>query len=144
MAIVVATHEATAARSSQPADGAVELPPTLFGMSVTVSSPFGPRTRHVRPLSMTAVATESVYRASSGFPLRYATAFWSAVLIASAHFAPHWSAFSDSYLDLSLDPFSWLAAGVEVAAALALGFVGLQHLRADQTLREPGGSASVG
>ena len=58
---------------------------------------------------------------------------WSAALIASAHFAPHWSAFSDSYWDLSADWFSWLVAGAEVAAALALGVAGLWALRARRT-----------
>ena len=54
---------------------------------------------------------------------------WSAVLIASAHFAPHWSAFSDSYWDLSADPFSWAVAAAEVMAALVLSLVGSIALR---------------
>jgi hypothetical protein len=61
---------------------------------------------------------------------------WSAALIASAHFAPHWSAFSDSYWDLSPDPFSWVVAGAEVMAGLVLGLVGLRELRRGAVERE--------
>lgn len=69
--------------------------------------------------------------------------FLSAALIAQAHFAPHWSALSDSYLDLSPDAFSWLAAATEVAAALALGSMGLHRLRArDSQASRPSGAVT--
>jgi len=54
---------------------------------------------------------------------------WSALLIANAHFAPHWSAFSDSYWDLSPDGFSWAVAAAEVTTALILCLVGFRELR---------------
>jgi hypothetical protein len=63
--------------------------------------------------------------------------FWSAALVAQAHFAPHWSVLSDSYLDLSPDAFSWFAAAAELAAAVVLGFVGLRQLQADRTAAAP-------
>jgi ABC-type branched-subunit amino acid transport system permease subunit len=74
-----------------------------------------------------------VYLALRGFPRAPLVAVligsWSAVLIASAHFAPHWGAFSDSYWDLKPDAFSWAAAAAEVIAALILFLVGLRTLR---------------
>src|SRR3712207_3367196 len=44
-------------------------------------------------------------RATSAPLVATIVGFWSAALIASAHFAPHWSTFSDSYWDLSPDWF---------------------------------------
>jgi hypothetical protein len=84
-------------------------------------------------VTLTAIATLwLVWRRSPRAPAVAAfVGFWSAALIASAHFAPHWSAFSDSYLDLSPDAFSWFAAAAEVAAALALGLVGVRQLHVD-------------
>lgn len=63
---------------------------------------------------------------------------WSAALIASAHFAPHWSALSDSYWDLSPDAFSWAVAGAEVTAAVVLGLVGFVELRRPAGARNGG------
>ena len=65
---------------------------------------------------------------------------WSAVLIASAHLAPHWSALSDSYWDLKPDAFSWAVAVVEVTAALGLFLIGLRTIRS-QPARPAGASA---
>jgi hypothetical protein len=83
-------------------------------------------------ITLAAIATVWVARRRPSRAPVVATlvGFWSAVLIASAHFAPHWSALSDSYLRLSPDAFSWFAAAAEVAAATALGFVGLCRLHA--------------
>ena len=90
-------------------------------------------------ITLAAIATVwLVWRRSSRAPVVAAVVgLWSAVLIAQAHFAPHWSAFSDSYLDLSPDAFSWLAAAVEVAAAVVLGLVGLRQLRPDRAAARP-------
>lgn len=52
---------------------------------------------------------------------------WSAALILGAHFAPHWSALSDSYWDLDPDAFSWAVAAAEVGAAVVLSIVGLRE-----------------
>src|SRR5690242_10395014 len=52
-----------------------------------------------------------------------------AVGIASSHLAPHWSSLSDPYPDLSVDVLSWAVMLAEIAAALALGAVGLRALR---------------
>ena len=49
--------------------------------------------------------------------------------VSAAHFAPHWSAFSDPYADLDLPFLSWAAAGAEVATAAVLAAVGLAVLR---------------
>jgi hypothetical protein len=49
--------------------------------------------------------------------------------VSAAHFAPHWSAFSDPYADLDLPFVSWAAAAAEVATAAVLAAVGLAVLR---------------
>jgi hypothetical protein len=49
--------------------------------------------------------------------------------VSAAHFAPHWSAFSDPYADLDLGFLSWAAAAAEVAAAAVLAVVGITVLR---------------
>ena len=54
---------------------------------------------------------------------------WTAVGVASSHLAPHWSACSDPYPDLSLDAFSWVLMLGEITAAVALGVVGIRALR---------------
>lgn len=56
-----------------------------------------------------------------------------AIVVTAAHFAPHWSAFSDPYADLDLGVLSWAAAGLEVAAAAALAAVGVAVLRRRRT-----------
>jgi hypothetical protein len=52
---------------------------------------------------------------------------WTAFGVAASHVAPHWSAFSDPYPDLSVDALSWTVMLAEVTAALALGVVGLRQ-----------------
>jgi hypothetical protein len=60
-------------------------------------------------------------RGHSRAPLLAAvTGLWIALGVTASHFAPHWSSFSDSYAALDLDAFSWMAAAIEVAAALGL------------------------
>jgi hypothetical protein len=54
---------------------------------------------------------------------------WTAVGVAASHLAPHWSAFSDPYPDLSRDAFSWAIMLGEIAAAVALGVAGIRALR---------------
>jgi hypothetical protein len=54
-----------------------------------------------------------------------------AIGIASSHLAPHWSALSDPYPDLSVDALSWAVMLFEIAAALALGIAALRVLRRD-------------
>jgi hypothetical protein len=49
--------------------------------------------------------------------------------VSAAHFAPHWSAFSDPYADLDLGLISWAAAVAEVTAAAVLAAVGFAALR---------------
>ena len=49
--------------------------------------------------------------------------------VSAAHFAPHWSAFSDPYAVLDLGLFSWAAAVAEVGAAAVLAVVGIAVLR---------------
>ena len=53
--------------------------------------------------------------------------------VTAAHFAPHWSAFSDPYADLDLGALSWAAAALEVACAAALAAVGVAVLRRRRT-----------
>jgi hypothetical protein len=55
--------------------------------------------------------------------------FVAAFGAASSHLAPHWSALSDPYAELSLDAWSWVVMVAEVAAGFVLGVVGLRTLR---------------
>jgi hypothetical protein len=60
-----------------------------------------------------------------------AVGFTSAVLVAQSHLAPHWSVFSDSYIDdIHPDLLSWAIVVAEVVTALLLGVVGQRELRA--------------
>jgi hypothetical protein len=52
---------------------------------------------------------------------------WTALGVAASHVAPHWSAFSDPYPDLSVDALSWAVMLAEIAAAFVLGVVGLRQ-----------------
>jgi hypothetical protein len=56
--------------------------------------------------------------------------------VSAAHFAPHWSAFSDPYSELDLGLVSWVAAAIEVGAAAALAAVGFALLRRRRRLRQ--------
>jgi hypothetical protein len=58
---------------------------------------------------------------AAGFPL--------ALGFAAAHVLPEWSALSDSFVDGNVSAFSWFAALLEIAGALALGFTGIATLR---------------
>jgi hypothetical protein len=49
--------------------------------------------------------------------------------VSAAHFAPHWSAFSDPYAEAELGFVSWAAAVAEVGAAAVLAVVGVAILR---------------
>ena len=60
-----------------------------------------------------------------------------AVGVTAAHFAPHWSAFSDPYADLGLGFLSWAAAIAEVVAAAVLAAVGFAVLRQRRPLGRP-------
>jgi hypothetical protein len=64
-----------------------------------------------------------------------AVGLWSAVAVAAAHIAPHWSAFSDPYPDLSVDALSWAVMLAEVASAFVLGVVGVRALRREGARR---------
>ena len=66
MAITVAQHDASEARKNQPGLGPEALPPIAGGMSVAICSPAGPVTRHLTPLSRTAVADACLAFAFSG------------------------------------------------------------------------------
>jgi hypothetical protein len=59
-----------------------------------------------------------------------ATGAWAAMGVTAAHVAPHWSAFSDPYPDLSLGVGSWIVMLVEIAAGAALALAGARALRA--------------
>ena len=69
IATMVASHDASAARISQPGDGAEPPPPSDVAMSV-VSSPDGPSTRQRSPSTRTAVAGVSSSVAASGWSAR--------------------------------------------------------------------------
>lgn len=88
-------------------------------------------------LSVTAVATlYLVLAGNSRAPLVAAVVGLSgAVGIAASHLAPHWSAFSDPYPDISVDALSWVVMFVELGAALVLAGVALRELRRQGGLR---------
>jgi len=48
--------------------------------------------------------------------------------VVASHLAPHWSAFSDPYPDLSLDVLSWVVMLAEIVAALVLAVAGAREL----------------
>jgi hypothetical protein len=52
-----------------------------------------------------------------------------AIGIAASHLAPHWSALSDPYPDLSVDALSWAVMLLEIAAAAVLAIVAALELR---------------
>jgi hypothetical protein len=54
---------------------------------------------------------------------------WTAVAVSASHLAPHWSAFSDPYPNLSLDAYSWTVMLSEIAAGLIFGLIGLSEMR---------------
>jgi hypothetical protein len=83
-------------------------------------------------LSILAIATlVFVLRGDRRAPLiATVVGLWSAAGVAASHIAPHWSAFSDSYPQIHADALSWVVMLAEVAAAAALGLVGLRELGA--------------
>jgi hypothetical protein len=60
--------------------------------------------------------------AAAGFPL--------AIGFTAAHWLPHWSSLSDSFVDSRVSAFSYLASGMEIAGALAVGLAGIGVIRA--------------
>jgi hypothetical protein len=58
-----------------------------------------------------------------------AVGLWTALAVSAAHLAPHWSAFSNPYPDLSLDALSWVAMLSEVVAALVMAGVAVVTMR---------------
>jgi hypothetical protein len=68
---------------------------------------------------------------------------WTAVAVSASHLAPHWSAFSDPYPDLSLDALSWTVMLLEIATALVFGLAGLWQLRRGR-VRERAAAAATG
>ena len=59
--------------------------------------------------------------AAAGFPL--------AVAFTAAHWLPHWSSLSDSFVDNGASAFSYVASLAEIAGALAVGLAGLSIIR---------------
>jgi hypothetical protein len=52
-----------------------------------------------------------------------------ALAFAGAHWLPHWSELSDSFVDERVAAFSYLASAAEIAGAFAVGAAGLALLR---------------
>jgi len=65
-AITVEQHAAREARNNQPGCGPVPVPPIAADMSVSICSPEGLVTRHLRPFPSVAVAGSYLARAFSG------------------------------------------------------------------------------
>jgi len=51
--------------------------------------------------------------------------FTAGILTTAVHFAPHWSAFSDSYWDMSASLVSWVGMLAVIGTALIAGLTGL-------------------
>jgi hypothetical protein len=85
-------------------------------------------------LTLSAVATLFlVLRRHPQAPLvAVVVGFSGAAGILASHVAPHWSALSDSYPEISADAISWVVMFVELGAALLLGIVALRELRGRQ------------
>ena len=60
--------------------------------------------------------------AAAGFPL--------AIAFTAAHWLPHWSSLSDSFVDNGASAFSYVASIMEIAGGFAVGFAGLSIIRA--------------
>lgn len=60
--------------------------------------------------------------------------FALALAFTAAHVLPTWSALSDSFVDGDVSAFSWFAALLEIAGALALGVAGVSVLRRRRAL----------
>ena len=50
---------------------------------------------------------------------------WTALAVSASHLAPHWSAFSDPYLDNDLDALSWALMLSVIATAAVLAALGI-------------------
>lgn len=82
-------------------------------------------------LTAGAIATFARRRDPRAPLLAMAVGFTSAMLVAAAHLAPHWSALSDSYIDdVHPDALAWAVVLVELATAFLLGVAGLYAERA--------------
>lgn len=53
----------------------------------------------------------------------------AAIGVSVVHLAPHWSAFSDSLPEGSVDTLTWVAVAIEIVGAAAFGAAGLNVLR---------------
>jgi hypothetical protein len=60
--------------------------------------------------------------AAAGFPL--------AIAFTAAHWLPHWSSLSDSFVDDGASAFSYVASITEIVGAAAVGVAGLAVIRA--------------
>jgi hypothetical protein len=58
-----------------------------------------------------------------------AVGLWTVLAVSASHLAPHWSAFSNPYPDLSVDALSWAAMLTEVVAGGVLAAIGIRQLR---------------
>lgn len=79
-------------------------------------------------LVLTRHRTAPIAAVSAGFPL--------ALGFIAAHWLPHWSSLSDSFVDDGAAVFSYVASLAEIVGALAVGIAGLA------VLRDRGGLAS--
>lgn len=75
-------------------------------------------------LAALAVLVLAIRRDSRAPLAAVVVGLWTAVGVAASHIAPHWSAFSDPYPDLSADALSWAVMLAEIAAALVLAAAG--------------------
>ena len=66
---------------------------------------------------------------------------WTVLAVSASHLAPHWSAFSDPYLDHDLDALSWALMLSVIATAAVLAAVGIAAARRGDG-RQPTSSSS--
>ncbi|MGH2740371.1 MAG: hypothetical protein ACRDH6_07835 [Actinomycetota bacterium] len=112
LALLVA-HDLDHVFNQAPRDLAVQVIATgLVGITATI-----------------VVLVLALRRQALAAPASVLVGFGNAVGFTAVHLAPHWSAFSDPYPTLDLNPLSWLLIAAPMVAGIIVGVQGLRALR---------------